>query len=316
MEDVYEAAAKYLPRLVPGSAGVLYRVDAGRGSARQSTRWGHPEGVMDELETSDCVAVRQGQPRCVSDSAQELNCRHFTTPPLSYACLPLVSLGELLGLLYVQQASTDRAGGFDPNAAAVTLRSAAEHISLAIANLATREALREQATRDKLTGLYNRHYLSARFDQELPRARRDRACVAVVLLDIDHFKRFNDTFGHAAGDHVLRELGAVLRHAARASDVPCRYGGEEFILFMPGASREIAAERAEDVRVAVKAMQLEWEGQSVGTVTVSAGVAAFPEDGDAAEALLRAADQALYRAKELGRDRVVLAPLPATVAQN
>jgi diguanylate cyclase (GGDEF)-like protein len=170
--------------------------------------------------------------------------------------------------------------------------------------------LREQATRDKLTGLFNRHYLNARFEQEIARAKRNGGAAAVTMFDIDHFKRFNDTFGHAAGDHVLKQLAEAMRRAGRPSDVACRYGGEEFVLFMPDASREIAAERAEQVREHVRRLQLAWEGQPLGTLTVSAGVAGFPVDGEAPDTLLRAADQALYRAKELGRDRVVVAPQP------
>jgi diguanylate cyclase (GGDEF)-like protein/PAS domain S-box-containing protein len=313
IEDAYEAIVKYLPRLAPGSAGVLYRVDSGRGTAARCASWGDPDGVVDALATSECVAVRRGQPRCVADSAQELNCRHFTAPPASYACLPLTSHGELLGLLHIQRADAGHAEGCDPVTVWPALRTAAEHVSLALANLGIRETLREQATRDKLTGLYNRHYLNARFDQEIARAQRSGSPIAAVLFDIDHFKRFNDTFGHAAGDYVLRELGAILQRAGRRSDVACRYGGEEFLLLLPDASREVAQPRAEEVREALRALQLEWEGHSLGTITMSAGIAVFPDNGGDAAALLKSADQALYQAKELGRDRVVVALRPTTV---
>jgi diguanylate cyclase (GGDEF)-like protein len=288
-------------------------VDSGRGTAARCASWGDPDGVVDALATSECVAVRRGQPRCVADSAQELNCRHFTAPPASYACLPLTSHGELLGLLHIQRADAGHAEGCDPVTVWPALRTAAEHVSLALANLGIRETLREQATRDKLTGLYNRHYLNARFDQEIARAQRSGSPIAAVLFDIDHFKRFNDTFGHAAGDYVLRELGAILQRAGRRSDVACRYGGEEFLLLLPDASREVAQRRAEEVREALRALQLEWEGHSLGTITMSAGIAVFPDNGGDAAALLKSADQALYQAKELGRDRVVVALRPTTV---
>jgi diguanylate cyclase (GGDEF)-like protein/PAS domain S-box-containing protein len=313
IDDAYEAIVKYLPRLAPGSSGLLYRVEAGRGTAVRRASWGDPDGVVDALATSECVAVRRGQPRFVADSARELNCRHFTTPPASYACLPLASHGELLGLVHIQRADAGHPEGCDPATVWPALRTAAEHISLALANLGIRETLREQATRDMLTKLYNRHYLEARLDQEIARAQRGGSPIAAVLLDIDHFKRFNDTFGHAAGDHVLRELGAILLRAGRLSDVPCRYGGEEFLLLLPDASREVARRRAEEVREALRALQLEWEGLPLGTVTVSAGVAVFPDDGADRAALLKSADQALYRAKELGRDRVVVALRATTV---
>jgi diguanylate cyclase (GGDEF)-like protein len=213
------------------------------------------------------------------------------------------------------QASAGCAGACDTEAEWPALRSACEQISLALANLAIRETLREQATRDKLTGLYNRHYLNARFEQDLARAHRGESPIGIVLLDIDHFKRFNDTFGHAAGDHVLREVAAVLMSVTRRSDVACRYGGEEFLLLMADASREIAIRRAEELRLAVKGLRLEWQGHPLGELTISAGVAALPADGTEADILVRRADQALYRAKELGRDRVEAA-LPFAAFAN
>jgi|GEM_PF-1079630 len=314
LDDAYEAIGKYLPRLLPRSSGAVYRLGTGRGNAERCASWGAPVDIPDTMTTTDCVAVRRGQPRCVERSEDELNCRHFTVPPPSYACLPLSSHGELLGLLHVQCAA---AGGraCNPETEWPALRSAAEQISLALANLAIRETLREQATRDKLTGLYNRHYLNARFEQDLARASRNASTIGIVLLDMDHFKRFNDTFGHGAGDHVLRKLAGVLEKATRRSDVACRYGGEEFLLLMPDASREIATRRAEEVRVAIKALRLEWEGAPLGPLTVSAGVAAFPVDGSDADTLVQRADQALYRAKELGRDRVEVA-MPASVTRS
>ena len=144
----------------------------------------------------------------------------------------------------------------------------------------------------------------------------------MILFDIDHFKRFNDTFGHAAGDHVLREFSHLLRSAGRESDVACRYGGEEFVLFMPDAPLEVAQRRAEELCAKVRSMRLEFEGHSLGPVTVSAGVAAYPVHGADPEATLQAGDRALYCAKELGRDRVVVAsvqggataPLPLPLA--
>ncbi|CAG0968691.1 Response regulator PleD [Burkholderiales bacterium] len=314
LDDAYETIAKFLPRLVPRSVGTLYRMESGSRGGVRCGGWGPPEAFVDALAASDCVAIRRGHPRCVADSAKQLNCRHFAETPPSYACLPLSSQGELLGLLHVQYPHPDEAG-CDAASSWPALKSVAEHVSLAFANLTVREVLRERATHDKLTGLYNRHYLNARLEQEVARARRTRSPVAVIMLDIDHFKRFNDDFGHAAGDYVLHELGEVLRHAARQSDTACRYGGEEFVLLMPDTACDVATRRAEDIRVAVRNLRLEWEGQRLGTVTVSIGIAMLPEHGADPEAILRAADVALYRAKELGRDRVVVAALEPAVTR-
>ncbi|MEO8751304.1 MAG: diguanylate cyclase [Casimicrobiaceae bacterium] len=307
LDEAYETVAKFLPRLVPGSAGILYRVNPAYGQGEKAISWGEATAATSTLADGDCVAIRRGRARNVSDSAKDLNCRHFTArAPRAYACLPLSAQGDLIGLLHVEDSEEKRCESLHADGWAA-LTTAAEHIALALANLALRETLREQATHDKLTGLYNRHYLNARFEQELARAKRGQQPLAIIMFDIDHFKRFNDTFGHAAGDHVLRELARVVSHSARKSDVACRYGGEEFVLFLPETTAALALRRAEEIREAVKGLRLEWEGKPLGGVTASAGIATYPEHGDDPGSLMRFADRALYQAKELGRDRVVLA---------
>ena len=168
-----------------------------------------------------------------------------------------------------------------------------------------REKLREQAMHDQLTGLYNRHYVEEWFGLELRRAQRHGRPIAAIMLDVDHFKGFNDTFGHQAGDLVLRELAGVLRRFARKSDIACRYGGEEFLVLLPECPFDVALRKAEQLREEAAKLKLEDNNRALGSVTVSIGVAAFPDHAQEAEALLRCADEALYRAKEAGRDRVV-----------
>jgi diguanylate cyclase (GGDEF)-like protein len=143
-------------------------------------------------------------------------------------------------------------------------------------------------------------------NRELSRALRENQPVVVIMLDLDHFKHFNDAFGHEAGDLVLREAGKILQLHMRGSDIASRFGGEEFVLIFPGMSCDAAHDRAELIREELKALALQYRGQPLGQVTISAGVAVYPADGADAEALLHAADQALYRAKAEGRDRVVL----------
>ena len=166
--------------------------------------------------------------------------------------------------------------------------------------------LREQAVRDSLTGLFNRRFLEETLERELSAAARSRSNLTIILLDLDFFKDFNDEFGHEAGDAVLRVLGSLLRGNTRLSDVACRYGGEEFILVLPGASAEIALERAEDIRTAFAASEIIFRGR-VLQATLSAGVAAYPTHGGRGDELIRAADAALYGAKRSGRNRIVLA---------
>jgi two-component system, cell cycle response regulator len=172
--------------------------------------------------------------------------------------------------------------------------------------IAAREELRLLAIRDPLTGLFNRRYMEESFEREVHRAARNNLPLGAVMIDLDHFKRFNDTWGHPAGDAVLREVGGLLKNCSRGEDIACRYGGEEFTLILTTATAEATRLRAEQFRQAARGLDVQHEGRSLGGITISAGVAAFPEHGCSAAEILRAADKALYQAKAAGRDRVVV----------
>ena len=173
--------------------------------------------------------------------------------------------------------------------------------------LKSQALLREQSVRDHLTGLFNRRYLEETLERELLRAARKQLSLGVIMLDVDNLKQFNDTWGHAAGDEILRELGGLLLRQVRGEDIACRYGGDEFILVLPDASQEVTRERAELICEYAKQSHLQFEGQSLAAVTLSLGVAVFPEHGATSTGILRAVDAALYRAKHAGRGRVVVA---------
>jgi len=179
--------------------------------------------------------------------------------------------------------------------------------------VAAREALRVQAIRDPLTGLFNRRYMGEALERELRRAEHGGQPLSMIMLDVDHFKLFNDTSGHQAGDDLLIHIGSLLQARTRREDIACRYGGEEFLLILPGAPLEAALRRAEGLRREIRESSVEHQGRSLGRISVSAGVACFPEHGTNADELLRAADMALYRAKELGRDRVEACERPASM---
>jgi len=174
--------------------------------------------------------------------------------------------------------------------------------------IAAREELRLLAIRDPLTGLFNRRYMEESLERELHRAARNDLSLAAIMIDLDHFKGFNDTWGHDAGDAVLREVGTLLKECGRGEDIACRYGGEEFTLILTSAGPEVACLRAEQFRQAARSLDVQHGGRSLGGITVSAGVAAFPEHGFTAAEILRAADKALYQAKARGRDQVVVSP--------
>src|SRR5271157_2598264 len=185
-----------------------------------------------------------------------------------------------------------------------------ETIKLSLSNLRLREGLREQATRDLLTGLFNRRYLDETLPREPSRAQRRKAPMCVVMLDIDRFKNFNDTFGHGPGDSILRELGRMLREHLRQGDILCRYGGDEFVFVMPDSSMADTLMRVEQIRGFVRQLQVQYGEQLLGAITFSAGIAQAPEGKATASELLRAADEALYSAKQAGRDQTVIYHAP------
>lgn len=169
------------------------------------------------------------------------------------------------------------------------------------------ELLHEQSIRDSLTGLFNRRYLTKSLDRELCRAQHTQRSLGLIMLDVDHFKGFNDTYGHEAGDVVLRELGSLLNTESGALDIPCRYGGEEFMVILPEASLSKTHQQAEHLRTAVKHLKLTYLDQPLPRVTISVGVGVFPDHGMTATELIQGVDVALYQGKTQGRDRVVIA---------
>ncbi len=230
---------------------------------------------------------------------------HLADPmPSAYLCIPLSAQNETFGLLHLS---------VPPGASGLTdgkqhlAMTLAEHMSLALANLALRETLHSQSVRDPLTGLFNRRYLEASLEREVSRAKRSKRPLGIVMLDLDHFKPFNDTFGHEAGDNVLRELGTFLQRHVRGDDIACRYGGEEFTLILPEAPLEVTRARADQLRERIKQLQVDYCGQLLGPLTVSLGVAILPDHGTSGDAVLRAADAALYCAKAEGGDRIGVA---------
>ena len=200
-------------------------------------------------------------------------------------------LNARTGIRHGEEELSQLAHAFDDMAGALQLRE---------------QKLQEQAISDPLTGLYNRRYLNEFLPRELGRSGRNAVPVAVMLIDLDHFKRVNDSFGHEAGDIVLVAVGALLKEKVRGSDIACRYGGEEFALVLPETGEEPAARRAEDIRVAISNLGLSHARKPLGKVTASFGIALFPDHAQDTDALLRVADVALYAAKGAGRNRVVV----------
>jgi diguanylate cyclase (GGDEF)-like protein len=224
----------------------------------------------------------------------------------------MVAQGNTVGVLHLEfESAAELQGESGKNSLRDSRQqlaiSAASQIALSLASLQLRETLREQSIRDPLTHLFNRRFLEESFGRELLLAGRKKQSIAVLFLDLDHFKRFNDTFGHDAGDMVLRSLADLFRNFFRATDICCRYGGEEFAIILPESTAQVAAIRADALRSEVKSLRLQYKKQPLGPLTVSVGVAAFPEHGSTSEELLKIADQCLYESKSRGRDVVTVA---------
>jgi len=231
-------------------------------------------------------------------------CKHLIGgQPLAHICVPLLSKGEALGLLHVAQLD---GGVLTPERERLAI-TVGEHLALSMANLKLRETLRLQSIRDPLTGLFNRRYMEESLDRELSRADRSGKPLAVLMLDLDHFKKFNDSFGHDAGDTLLTSVGNYLRANTRSSDIVCRYGGEEMVVILPDASEENAVKRAEALRTGIRTLEVHSRGEAIGQVTTSIGLAVYPTHASTGPDILKAADIALYEAKHTGRDRVVVA---------
>jgi diguanylate cyclase (GGDEF)-like protein/PAS domain S-box-containing protein len=313
IEEACAISALYIKVLFPTSEGALYLISESKDLAEAVEMWGDSNSTDRTFVPLSCWAIRRGRPHLVDDSHTGLLCGHITGPQTGqYLCVPIIARGEAMGILHLNNTAPyqDQQKSMDKpyNEHKIQLIMAvAEHISLALSNLKLRETMRQQSIKDVLTGLFNRRYMEESLTRELHRAERDKKPVGMIMLDIDHFKDFNDLFGHDGGDALLRELGGFLKKRTRAEDIASRYGGEEFVCILPGCTLENTRIRAEELRQGAKELSVYHMGKPLSECTISLGVAAFPEDGLTGDEVLKNADLALYRAKNEGRDRVVVA---------
>ena len=303
-QEAYTVIAGCAERLFPNDSGTLYVHNVTLHIMEAVAEWGILHKGERIFALDNCWALRRGQIFAADTSHAGLTCKHVDhSVKTCHLCLPITAQGEVLGLFYVQ-GNPDKPDMHESKQLLAT--TIAEHISLFLSNLKLREILRDQSIKDPLTSLFNRRYMLESLGRELHKAARNQSHLGIIMLDIDHFKRFNDTFGHEAGDTVLRELSAFLLSHIRGSDIACRYGGEEFVIVLPETTLENTTQRAGHIREKIKHLPMQHGGKSLGIISVSLGVAIYPNHGITSEALLRAADAALYRAKSEGRDRVVV----------
>lgn len=307
-EQAYAIVSLYMEQLFPHLPGGVFGISESKNYLEEKSSWSEGSTIEKLFSPDDCMALRLGQIYVVGSNRCGSLCKNVNRPyPSLHCCIPMVAQGETIGLLYLSSPNNLKLTQSQQELGATV----AKQVSLALANLKLRESLQHQSIRDPLTNLFNRRYMETCLERELRRAERNGLPLGILMLDLDRFKRFNDTFGHDAGDTVLREIGLFLQQQTRGSDIACRYGGEEITLILPETSLDICVSRAEQIREGVKHLNIQHRGQSLGVVSFSIGVATYPEHGLTGEAVVEAADAALYRAKHEGRDRVICASASA-----
>ncbi len=306
LDIAYEELSSRAPYLLGPAPGALLRLDDSGGFLELATSWGALALDATCFVADQCSEFGE-QPCCNRDDAGRLDlcpllaANGASGNGLSCKCVPLQAAGKRFGVLVQQYRSEDDVRWYD------AVDEVAERIAPPIANLINHAALRESAAHDALTGLHNRRFFKEAFANELQRAQRVGEPLGVLMIDVDRFKAFNDKLGHLAGDQVLAQTAAYLECHTRPEDVLCRFGGEEFVVLMPATDQAEAMHRAEVLREGVRLAVMTYDGKPLPRITVSAGVAGFPDHGTTPTDLLKSADQALYRAKCQGRNRVCAA---------
>ncbi|RYE73966.1 MAG: GGDEF domain-containing protein, partial [Oxalobacteraceae bacterium] len=294
----------FLRKLLPDTAGAVYLYRNSRDALELNASWNLTDKAPPAIARDECWCLRLGKIH-VATAQHDLFCDHGTPWIGKYAsqtCVPMISQGDVVGVLMVLD---DRHENNQSDS--MHIIALAEQLSLAISNVSLRDTLRHQSTVDPLTGLYNRRFFDESLKRELARAQRSQSACSVVMIDLDHFKRVNDTYGHEGGDLVLKAASHAILQRVRASDVVCRYGGEELVLMLPDCSAEEAQKCAEGIRSSIGGIVIEHAGQTISGISASFGVAQWPGHGDGEQALLSAADRALYAAKKGGRNQVMVA---------
>ncbi|MEZ0331506.1 MAG: diguanylate cyclase [Methylophilaceae bacterium] len=310
-DESLDVICQYAARLLNTDSGALFLFRESRNQVELSVSWGEESKSDVIFQPEDCWALRRGELHVLDHVTHSIACRHLQDwGDICSVCVPIVAQGNVMGTLYLENRHNREIRLDERNLA----QNLANQIALAMSSIKLRDTLRNLSVRDPLTGLFNRRYMEESLQREIATAKRKNRPLGLVILDLDHFKTFNDTFGHDAGDLLLREVGTMLAKNSRAGDVACRFGGEEFVIIFPEAAPNIVMQLTNQLRETIFALQLQHFGRSLGQVSASFGVAAFPEHGSTTEDLLRAADKALYRAKAAGRNRVEMAGSHAPAA--
>ena len=299
--ELADIVARFAPQIFPNIAGGLYVLNSSKTVLDRAAEWLAPHHSKDSFSASACWGLRRGRPHASGLSDGDVPCQHLDSDSTGALCVPLTAQGDMIGLIYLEEG---KEAAIQLEQSRLYLELIAENVGLAIANLQLREKLTSLAIRDPLTGLFNRRHL----DETLQRWAVEHWLdpVTCLMIDIDYFKRFNDEYGHDAGDMVMQHVGQTIRDIVGDNGISCRYGGEEFTVLLPRQSEDEGEALAETLRRAISSAILAHAGQTLGTVTVSLGTASSPHGGSI-ETLVSRADAALLHAKAHGRNRAVAA---------
>jgi len=312
-DETYSVVSRICQKLFPSDSGCLCIMEYSEARLKVVNFWGRSPHNFRESAGNVGQASDFGKTHVIEhlDTGSLLCPRLNFCPDNDCLCVPISILGEMLGILSLccepaESADSNSKDKHKMEAKRMILTRVAEHYALSLVNLRLRETLRMECIRDPLTDLYNRRYMEESLEREARRAKRHNTPIGIIMLDIDHFKNFNDIYGHEAGDIVLKELGSFLRRHTRGEDIACRYGGEEFLLILPETPLEIVIQRARELHLGVRKLKIVYRGKHLH-IKISAGMAVLPDHSPNVKEVVTAADAAMYRAKENGRDQVVIA---------
>ncbi len=307
---IIRVVSRFAPRIIPDMGGRLYILDARTNRMKSATRWLLPPGEDAPFTVDACWALKRGQLHCPSRDSVDMPCDHVL-PEIAFRaiCVPLIAQNKTIGLLTFDQPDQSK----EPPYAYLELM--AETLALALANQSLRDTLTEKAAHDPLTGLRNRLNLEESLRSLIDEAMSNNSCLSCLMLDIDYFKKLNDSHGHEAGDKVLREIAQLLVETLGDRGTAFRYGGEEFLIMLPDTTESDARKLAEQVLHNVLNHHILYESNDIGPVSVSIGLATWPQHARATN-LIRAADLALYLAKERGRGQIVVARAGGPTSQT
>ncbi|MEM1436441.1 MAG: diguanylate cyclase, partial [Pseudomonadota bacterium] len=308
-EEAYEVLLAHARSLFDRESGALYRLTESN-SMECVLAWGpERDALASAIQRTECWGIRRGELHESGSARSALRCHHFDGFSAGQQlCVPVMTQNGPIGLLTLHLPAVVKETSLDARFARnrSILAGIADRLAPTLSGIELRMRLQEDSIRDPLTKLYNRRFMLESVHRELLRARRSGAPVSVILLDLDNFKRINDEFGHDVGDQVLALLGQQLTENVREEDYVYRYGGEEFLIMLPGASLEVAEQRALQAAQAARTLSIDTDKGPV-RLTLSAGIACYPDHGQTQEAVLLRADKALYEAKNAGRNRIHLA---------